>query len=64
MSATVTIGIYDSENILIDELNITAKSNGEFSTIWLVPVDLEEGEYELRFDDGAGNTNFTFTVKS
>ena len=32
LSATITIKIFDSEGIKIDELNITAKSNGEYLT--------------------------------
>ena len=62
LSATVTIKIFDSEGIEIDELNITAKSNGEYLTIWQIPADLENGEYEITVDDGATNTSTKFTI--
>ena len=62
LSATVTIKIFDSEGIKIDELNITAKSNGEYLTMWQIPADLESGEYEITVDDGASNTSTKFTI--
>ena len=61
-SATVTLKIFDSEGIKIDELNITAKSNGEYLTMWQIPADLESGEYEMTVDDGASNTSTKFTI--
>ena len=39
--------IFDSDEIKIDELNITAKSNGEYLTMWQIPADIESGEYEM-----------------
>ena len=50
------------EGIKIDELNITAKSNGEYLTMWQIPADLESGEYEMTVDDGASNTSTKFTI--
>ena len=61
-SATVTIKIFDLNGVEIDELNITAKSNGEYLTIWQIPADLEIGEYEMTADDGASNTSLKFTI--
>ena len=61
-SATVTMKIFDSEGIKIDELNITAKSDGEYLTIWQIPADLESGEYDITVDDGATNTSIKFTI--
>ena len=61
-SATVTIKIFDSEGTKINELNITAKSDGEYITIWQIPADLESGEYEMTADDGATNTSLKFTI--
>ena len=62
MSATVTITIYDSEENMINELNITAKNNGEYTTIWMIPIDLEQGEYEIRVDDGLENSSIKFNI--
>ena len=61
-SATVTLKIFDSDGINITELNITAKSNGEYLTMWQIPADLESGEYEITVDDGASNTSTKFTI--
>ncbi|MDC0142141.1 hypothetical protein OAK66_01780 [Candidatus Nitrosopelagicus sp.] len=62
LSATVTIKILDSEGIEISELNITAKSNGNYLTIWQIPADIESGDYEMTADDGASNTSTKFTI--
>ena len=62
LSATVTIKMFDLNGVKIDELNITAKSNGEYLTIWQIPADLEIGEYEMTADDGASNTSVKFTI--
>jgi len=62
-SATITIKIFDFEGIEIQELNISAKNNGEFITIWQIPPDLENGEYEITADDGAANTSTKFSIK-
>ena len=61
-SATVTLKIFDSQGGNVDELNINAKSNGEYITIWQIPVDLEAGEYEVTVDDGASNARTVFTI--
>ena len=61
-SATITIKILDSEGIKIDELNITAKSDGNYLTMWRIPADLEIGEYEITVDDGASNSSTKFTI--
>ena len=62
MSATVTIKMFDSEGIKVDELNITAKSDGEYLTIWRIPADLESGEYDMTVDDGASNVSVKFII--
>ncbi len=62
ISATVTIMIFDMNGDKVDELNITAKSNGEYLTIWKIPADLESGEYEITADDGATNTSIKFEI--
>jgi len=61
-SATITIKIFDVEGEKITELNINAKNNGEYITIWQIPADLTSGEYEITADDGASNTSTKFTV--
>jgi hypothetical protein len=62
MSATVTISIINSDEELIEKLNITAKSNGEYSTIWRVPSDMIVGEYTITADDGSDNTMNIFSI--
>ena len=63
ISATITIKIFNMTGEEVDELNITAKSNGEFLTLWQIPADLEIGEYEMTADDGASNTSTKFKIK-
>jgi len=62
-SATVTIKIYNPNDEEINELNITAKNNGKFSTLWQIPADLEVGEYQIKVDDGATNFNISFNIE-
>ena len=62
MSATVTIKIFDFNGIKVGELNITAKSNGDYATVWQIPTILEVGEYEILADDGATNMTAKFSI--
>ena len=54
--------IFDAEGEKITELNINAKNNGDYITIWQIPSDLEQGEYEITADDGASNTSTKFII--
>ena len=62
ISATVTMKIFDMNGDKVDELNITAKSNGEYLTMWKIPPTFESGEYEITVDDGASNTSIKFSI--
>ena len=62
ISSTVTIKIFDMNGDKVDELNITAKSNGEYLTMWKIPPTFESGEYEMTLDDGASNTSVKFII--
>ena len=62
ISATVTMKIFDMNGDKVDELNITAKSNGEYLTMWKIPPTFESGEYEMTVDDGASNTSIKFII--
>ena len=62
MSATVTMKIFDPDGYEIDELNITAKSNGEFQTIWQIIKSIVVGEYEISIDDGSSNASTKFRI--
>ena len=35
---------------------------GSFSTFWVIPKDLPDGEYEIILDDGISNTSVEFIV--
>ena len=62
MSSTVTIKIFDSGGDEIQELNISAKGNGEYATIWKIPPDLEGGKYDITADDGKTNVSMKITL--
>ena len=62
MSATITIKMFDSDGIEVAELNITAKSDGDYATIWQIPIELTAGEYQILADDGATNFSTLFTI--
>ena len=64
--STITLKILDLDWNKIDcmncTLNINAKSDGDFSTIWLIPIDLVSGEYQILADDGIRNASVKFIV--
>ena len=63
MSGTVTVIISDSDGTEVDELNISAKGNGDFITVWKIPTYLIPGEYEITVDDGTSNTSIKFNIE-
>jgi len=62
MGATVTIKILDFNEQVIQVLHINAKSNGEYTTMWVIPSAIEIGEYTVTVDDGATNSSAKFTI--
>ena len=60
--STLSIKIFDLNGEKIDELNAIAKNDGEFQTMWTIPMDLVAGEYEIRVDDGKRNTSVKFNL--
>ena len=60
--STISIKIFNQDGERIDELNITAKSNGEFLTFWQIPNDIVAGQYEISLDDGIRNTSEKFII--
>ncbi|MDA1124865.1 MAG: hypothetical protein O3C04_04370 [Crenarchaeota archaeon] len=62
MSASISIKIMNSDHIIIEELTITAKSNGEYLTLWQIPADLVIGEYGITADDATSNASTKFTI--
>ena len=60
--STVTLKIFNENGDKIEELNINAKGNGYFSTIWLFPDNSIPGKYEIIADDGIRNTSIQFTL--
>jgi len=61
-SATVTVKIIDFEGEQVDRLDITAKNDGDYITVWKVPADMEAGEYQVTVDDGATNSSIILTI--
>ena len=60
--ATITLTVINLDGEKIAELNFAAKSNGKFSTIWQIPLDVKSGEYEVHVDDGLKNASEKFTI--
>ena len=60
--ATISLTVIDLNGDKIAELNFAAKSNGQFSTIWQIPLDTTPGEYEVLVDDGIKNASIKFTI--
>ena len=60
--ATVTMSIFNELGEKVTTLNVNAKSNGVFSTIWVIPADSISGNYEIIVDDGLENTTIEFSV--
>jgi len=60
--STITLTVINLNGDKIAELNFAAKSNGQFSTIWQIPLDITSGEYEIHVDDGIRNTSIKFII--
>ena len=61
-SSTVTIRIFDFAGNQVDELNITAKNNGDFLTVWQISKDMVLGEYEMTVNDGKRTKSIKFSI--
>tara|TARA_B110001454_G_scaffold68444_1_gene66824 strand:- start:1299 stop:3425 length:2127 start_codon:yes stop_codon:yes gene_type:complete len=61
-SGTVTIRIFDFVGNEVSKLNITAKGNGDFQTVWQISSDMVEGEYEMTISDGKRTKSIKFMV--
>jgi len=59
---TVNLKIFNSEGVEIVTLNVLSTELGSFSTVWVIPKDLPDGEYEIILDDGISNTSVEFIV--
>jgi hypothetical protein len=62
-SHNVQIKILSSDQTVIVELSIVAKSDGTYSTIWKVPTNLNAGTYTIKVLDATLSTETTFTVQ-
>lgn len=62
-SHNVQIKILSSDQTVIVELSIVAKSDGVYSTIWKVPTNLNAGTYTIKVLDATLSTETTFTVQ-
>ena len=61
-SSTVTVKIIDSEGEQVDRLDITAKNDGNYITVWQIPANMEAGEYQINVDDGSTNSSYILTI--
>jgi len=61
-SSTITITIFDLEGEKIDELNVTAKSNGEYLTMYQISPDILSGVYKLTVNDGKVESEISFII--
>ena len=62
-SHNVQIKILSSDQTVIVELSIIAKSDGTYITIWKVPTNLNAGTYTIKVLDATLSTETTFTVQ-
>ena len=60
--STISLTVMTLNGDKIAELNFAAKSNGQFSTIWQIPLDITPGEYEMQVDDGIRNASIKFII--
>ncbi len=60
--AAVTITVLSESDEKIQELNIIAKRNGQFSTIWLVGSEIGDGTYTIKASDPNAQGETTFTL--
>ena len=61
-SSTITMKIFDPAGEKFDQLNITAKNNGEYITLWQIPKDATSGIYLITVNDGKSDTTTSFII--
>ncbi|MGQ0639118.1 MAG: biofilm-associated protein [Nitrososphaerota archaeon] len=62
-SHNIEIKILSSDQTVIEELSIIAKSDGTYSTVWKIPKNLNSGTYTIKVLDVTLTTETTFTVR-
>jgi hypothetical protein len=60
--SVIQLKIFNSDGEMISELSFMSKNNGDYSSIWQVPNDIQAGEYEILIDDGTQNNSIIFTI--
>ncbi len=61
-SSTITITIFEIEGETIETLNVTAKSNGEYLTMYEIPLEISSGIYKMMISDGKVEIEESFIV--
>ena len=54
--------IFNSEGVEIVTLNVLSTELGSFSTVWVIPKDLPDGEYEIILDDGVSKSQVSLIL--
>ena len=58
----VNITILNSDSDIVFEGSTRATANGEFYTLWVIPNELDLGDYSLMVDDGISNNSISFIL--
>ena len=62
-STSLDIEFFDNgDNVISDKLTIYAKSNGEFTTNWIIPEDVIPGDVRIQITDPISSSSITITV--
>ena len=62
IGSIVFLTINNSDNILVESLELQTTNNGDFYAIWLIPGDLLPGIYTILADDEVSTATTSFSV--
>ena len=62
VGSVVFLTINDSDNVLIESLELQTTNSGDFYAIWLIPGDLLPGIYTIFANDEVSTATTSFSV--
>ena len=62
VGATIFISIIGPEEVVLDNLIVFSKSDGDFYTIWNIPNELQSGTYQVIAKDAINTDSTSFII--
>ncbi|MFQ6025620.1 MAG: biofilm-associated protein, partial [Nitrosopumilaceae archaeon] len=62
-SRSIFIDILAPDGTEFDSLSIFSTGTGAFTTVWIIPKDIDSGTYTIKVDDADETAETTFTIQ-